>query len=747
VTAEAVALRRLKPNFAIGSVQDIDPLLEAARRGAQLSTGELNDVLSFLRSARFGRNQLTPLARELPQLSHIAQRIGEFVALIDAISGAITPRGEVLDSASAQLPALRRASRDHHDRLLSRVQRILDRALRDGIAQDSIVTERDGRYVIPIKADARSHIPSVVHDVSSSGATVFVEPLAVVELGNAWRESRLEEERAIERILRHLSGQVGAEAGTIVASVHALGEIDFALAKSTLRSALDAALPVEGDSLDWLVDSPAQLRLQSARHPLLKGDVVPISLLLGGEDRAILITGPNTGGKTVALKTVGLLTIMAAAGLPIPAEPGTQIPAYTDLFADIGDEQSIEQSLSTFSGHMTNIIRILAEAGPQSLVLLDELGAGTDPSEGAALGRAILRYLLDADAAVIATTHHGELKVFAHNQDAVINASAEFDPETLAPTYRLRMGLPGRSNALAIAARLGMPVEVLDDARTGLSPDAVTVENLLADLQLERSAASDERRAEEFARREAEEIREQLGRRRDATEGERQTVLARTEREMESELIALRHAIRDAEKQLAKQSKQSLLAARDALAGAEQRLDNVRTERARSARAARRTSATKPPDPSTIAAGDFVLLEGFEQPGEVLGAVDDSGRIEIQLGALRTRVGVEQVLALADPRHQSPSAPVTINVQPVEPVSRIEVRGQTLDEALPAIEQFLDHAYRAGLQRLEVVHGKGTGTLRRAVREMLRNHPLVSAYEPAERREGGDGVTIVRMAV
>ena len=475
--------------------------------------------------------------------------------------------------------------------------------------------------------------------------------------------------------------------------------------------------------------------------------MVPISLILGGEHRAILITGPNTGGKTVALKTVGLLTIMAAAGLPIPAEPGTQIPAYTDLFADIGDEQSIEQSLSTFSGHMTNIIRILADAGPQSLVLLDELGAGTDPAEGAALGRALLRYLLDADASVIATTHHGELKVFAHEENAVINASAEFDPETLAPTYRLRMGLPGRSNALAIAARLGMPAEILDDARTGLNPDAVTVENLLADLQLERTAASDERRAEEFARREAEEIREQLGRRRDATEGERQTVLARTEREMESELIALRHAIRDAEKQIAKQSKEALLAARDALTGAEQRLDNVRTERARSARAARRTPAAKPPDPNTIEVGDFVLLDGFEQPGEVLGIVDDSGQIEIQLGALRTRVGVERIVSRADARQLPPPTSVTIDVEPVESVSRIEVRGQTLDEALPAVEQFLDHAYRAGLQRLEVVHGKGTGTLRRAVREMLRHHPLVSAYEPAERREGGEGVTIVRMAV
>ena len=305
----------------------------------------------------------------------------------------------------------------------------------------------------------------------------------------------------------------------------ALGEIDLALAKAALGAEMDAPLPAASTSdptntstLDWIVEAPAELRLQSARHPLLSGEVVPISLALGDEQRGLLITGPNTGGKTVAIKTAGLLALMALAGLPIPAEPGTQIPVYADVFADIGDEQSIEQSLSTFSSHMTNVIRILEQAGAQSLVLMDELGAGTDPTEGAALGRAILLQLMRLDATVIATTHHGELKLFAHATPGLRNASVEFNAETLSPTYHLAIGLPGRSNAIAIAERLGMPGAVLSDARASVAPDEAQMETLLAEIQAERSAAGDVRRAEEFAREEAESIREQLQRRREAFE-------------------------------------------------------------------------------------------------------------------------------------------------------------------------------------------------------------------------------------
>ncbi len=744
LTAEAMALQRLKPHFALGSVNDVGSQANAAARGGRLTAVELLDVLGFLRSARHIRNHVAPLARELPQLSHIARQIGEFGSLSDDISNAVDARGEVLDSASPVLPALRQAARDRHDRLLQRVERILDRALAQGIAQESIVTERDGRYVIPIKAESRSHLPSVVHDVSSSGATVFVEPLAVVELGNAWREARLEEEREVERVLRRLSALVGEAAGAILASLRALGELDFAIAKAALAAELGAALPVAGAAPDWIVESPNELRLQSARHPLLRGDVVPISLTVGGAHHGVLITGPNTGGKTVALKTVGLLTLMAQAGLPVPAEAGTQIPVYQGVYADIGDEQSIEQSLSTFSSHMTNIIRILEEAGAQSLVLLDELGAGTDPSEGAALGRAILGYLLNLDASVVATTHHGELKLFAHTAEGLINASVEFDPETLAPTYRLLMGLPGRSNALAIARRLGMPQNVLDAAQARFGATEAGVESLLADLQQERRAASDARRADEFARREAEEIRDHLGRRRDEIETEREALIARTEHEMEQQLALLRKAVRAADKQLSKNHKESIRAARGHVAAAERRLDQVRRERVRAQR--RRTGQRHPrPDPRSIRVGDVLHLAGVEQAGEALTPVGEDGYLEVQLGSLRTRVHSDEVERLG--WREQRRGEIRYQLQQHDPGSRIEVRGQTLDEALPTIDQFLDRAYRAGLRRLEVVHGKGTGTLRQAVRDMLRTHPLVSTFEGGAREEGGEGVTIVHMAV
>ena len=750
LTAEAVSLRALKPSFSLGAIGDVEPAIEAASRGAILPAQDLLAVASFLGRARLVRNHLVPMARELPGLAHIGQRIGDFGGVIDAIEGAIAPSGEIRDDASPELPVLRRATREKHDRLVARMEGILNRAIDQGIAQEAIITERDGRYVIPIKAESRSHIRSVVHDVSSSGATVFVEPLAVVEMGNAWREARLAEEREITRILRRISAAIGAEVGAIEVSLHAIAEIDLIVARAALGAEMDAALPVAGDeAVAWVVEAPSELRLQTARHPLLSGEVVPISLMLGGEQPGVLVTGPNTGGKTVALKTVGLLALMAQAGMAIPGEPGCRLPVYDAIYADIGDEQSIEQSLSTFSSHMTNIIRILNEAGPHSLVLLDELGAGTDPTEGAALGRAILTNLLAAGVSVMATTHHSELKLFAHTDAAVQNASVDFDPETLAPTYQLRLGLPGRSNAIAIARRLGMPESVLRDAEAGVGADDASVEGLLADLQREHAVASDARAAEEFARREAEEIRSGLAQSRDDLESKREGMIARTELEMETELAGLRRSLRAAEKQLLKGRRDDLQRARRDAEAAEAHLAAVRAKRTESRRRRARRERGPALDPSAIRAGDKVYLAGVAQAGEALGAVGEDGTLEVQLGALRSRVPVEQVERTTRDGSPLPAGPaIHYDLAPTQAVeSRLEVRGQTLDEAIPAVESFLDQAYRAGLQRLELVHGKGTGTLRRAVRELLRQHPLVSSYEGAERREGGDGVTIVRMAV
>jgi len=746
LTAEASLARRLKPTFFLSSVEEVHDEVRTAQRGGRLLPEDILRVASFLRAARYARNHLVPLARDLPGLSAVAGRIGEFGDLIDAIDVVLDDKGQIRDNASPELQPLRRATRVAHDRLVRQIEAVLRRAVSDGIAQDSIVTERDGRYVIPLKSEARGQLPSVVHDTSSSGATVWVEPLSTVEQGNRWREARLAEEREIERILRRLSQAMGEAAGEILTSVVALGEIDFALAKSSLGSEIQAGLPIAGEPVDWIVEAPAELRIQSGRHPLLTGEIVSTSLVVGGESPGVLITGPNTGGKTVALKTVGLLALMAQAGLALPLERGSQMPVYTGVYADIGDEQSIEQSLSTFSAHQTNIIRILDAADAQSLVLLDELGAGTDPTEGAALGRAILSQLLRAGANVLATTHHSELKVFAHSEAQLTNASMEFDTETLAPTFRLLMGLPGRSNAIAIARRLGMPESVLREAEEELSPDQASVDSLLHDLQAQRSSAEDSRRAEEFARREAEEIRENLQKRRDEVENERESLIQRTQEEMERELAGLRRSIRNAEKQISKQRRESMQEAVAEADRASERVERVRTERVSHQRRRARQRGERRPDPASIGIGDAVFLDGLDQPGEALSVVGSDGYVEVQLGALRTRVHSEQIARRSSPRRVAGDHETRLPEPPPDPGSRIEVRGQTLDEALPSVEEFIDRSYRAGNRRLEVVHGKGTGTLRQAVRQMLRSHPLVSTFAGGERHEGGDGVTIVELA-
>ncbi|MGH2603035.1 MAG: endonuclease MutS2, partial [Dehalococcoidia bacterium] len=458
MTAEARRLIRNRPNTSIGGARDIREAVERAALGGVLEPGELLDVRQTLTAVRTLRGNITRLSPIVPLLADVAKRMDEAAPLITELDRAISARGEVLDSATPLLAQIRRDVRIAHDRLTNKMNELLAGAVSRGVAQEALVTLRDGRYVIPVKADFRGQLRGVVHDTSSSGATVFVEPLAAVDLGNRWRELQIDEQREVDRILRSLSDQVGQNGARIRTDIDALAEIDLCLAKARLGEALQADdLPYDAEEQPWLVAAPAELVLEEARHPLLRGEVVPVSLRVGGAFQVLLITGPNTGGKTVALKTAGLLTLMALAGLPVPATAGTRIPAYHSVHADIGDEQSIEQSLSTFSSHMRTIIGILAEAGPKSLVLLDELGAGTDPTEGAALARGIVEDLQARGASVIATTHHGELKLFAHSTPGVMNANVEFDPETFAPTYHLTIGTPGRSNAIAIARRLGMP--------------------------------------------------------------------------------------------------------------------------------------------------------------------------------------------------------------------------------------------------------------------------------------------------
>ncbi|HEX6777020.1 MAG TPA: hypothetical protein VF099_02410, partial [Ktedonobacterales bacterium] len=480
-TTEAKRLLDVRPDAGVRGARDIRPLVVRAERGAMLTPSELLQVLSTVRSAIYVAGMLGRVEDDFPLLKALGRDLPQRPALAGRIETSISEEGEVMDSASPKLRQLRSEIRGAQQRLQEKLQSLVNE-YRVAL-QEPIITLRSDRYVLPVRAEAKGQVRGIVHDQSASGATYFIEPLVVVEMNNRLRELFLAERQEIERILMALSDEVGREALALNLDGELLAEIDLHLAKARYSQLTQSNPPHLSDQ--------GRLRLREARHPLLTGKVVPIDFRLGEDFSMVVITGPNTGGKTVALKTVGLLTLMAQAGLHIPADDRSEITIFENVFADIGDEQSIEQSLSTFSSHLSRIIDILKLATARSLVLLDELGAGTDPSEGSALARAILMFLLERKVSVVATTHYSELKAFAYDTAGVANASVEFDVETLSPTYRLQIGLPGRSNALAIAARLGLSPEIIEQARQLLGSTGVQMENLLEGLQEDRRVAAD----------------------------------------------------------------------------------------------------------------------------------------------------------------------------------------------------------------------------------------------------------------
>ena len=732
-------------DIPLGGARDIRDQAEAADLGQVLTPSELLDVADASRAAVTVRRSLTRLNADVPLLSTIAAGIGELDPLRNLIGAAINDSGELRDDASPELRQIRAEVLTAHDQLQQRMQSLAASSSLRNVLQEPIVTIRDGRYVLPVKTDARGAMPGVVHDTSASGATVYVEPLAVVELGNRWRELQVQERREVDRILRELSQAVGAARPELIDAIERLGQIDLTVAKGRLARELHATELHDRGPQRWLTDAPGELRLLEGRHPLLGEAVVANSIVVGGDHHALLITGPNTGGKTVALKTAGLLTLMALAGLPVPADAGSTVPVYESVFADIGDEQSIEQSLSTFSGHITSIIAILERADERSLVLLDELGAGTDPTEGAALAVALVDRLLANGASLIATTHHSELKLYAHRTPNVVNASVEFDLESLSPTYRLTIGLPGQSNALAIASNLGMPGDVVEAARTGLSTDERELESMLSELRGQLSAAEDRaNRAAADAER-AERLREER-------DQELNKLAADSTRLREDARIRVRDELRDVRRLLEK-SRKEIESAR--LAQAEADFDRAEEAAAKlrpepEVESPAIASFEPPPalpveqDEIVVTPGATVWLRGVGVPGEALSDPDDRGEFDVQLGALRTRVRLEQVQSTAEPAADE-GGKLRLPATPWAP-SEIEVRGQRIDEAIPRLEQFLDAAARSGHGRVRLIHGRGTGTLRRAVRELLDRHPLVTGYETAEPRDGGEGVTVASLA-
>ena len=744
-TAEAVHIDSLGIDIPFGGAHDVREPARNAARGQSLGASEMLEVAGLARAAQAAQRVLGRLAGDVPLLATAAGAIADLSPIRILIEEAIDDRGELRDGASAALRSIRRELREVHERLQQRMQSLLGSAAITAALQDAIVTMRGGRYVFPVRSESRGAVPGVVHDSSASGATVYIEPMAVIDLGNRQSELAAQERHEIDRILREVSAAIGETADEIVDAVQRLAALDAAQARARLAKELDARALAQRDAQQpWLAEATAGLRLVEARHPLLEGEAVPVTIEAGDEHHALLITGPNTGGKTVALKTAGLLCAMALAGLPIPAAEGTRIPVYEQVFADIGDEQSIQQSLSTFSGHITAIIDIIERAGPGCLVLLDELGAGTDPSEGAALAIAIVDCLLAAGATLIATTHHSELKLYAHRAEGVTNASVEFDLASLAPTYHLRMGLPGQSNALAIASRLGMPGEVIERARAGLSADQRELETMLGELRSQLTAAEQRATLASEARDDAERMRNEVDARLRELVAESDGMRTEAHERVRSE-------VRDAERLLERMRR---------------RIESVRLEQAAAdldrAQEAARALAPQPtealhesptPEPASLPPpGDLALrvgrtvwLRGIPSAGEVLSEPNEQGVFDVQLGALRTRVRMQQVESVTERATDDPGARAATPPTPLV-AEEIEVRGQRLDEAMPAVEQYLDQAARSGRQRVRVIHGRGTGTLRRAVRELLEQHPLVTRYERGEPAEGGEGVTIAFLA-
>ncbi len=738
-TDEADRLLTDQAQASVGGARDIRAALERADRGGRLTPADLLEVGETLEATERFATRLK--AWRGPHLSGIRDALDPAPELAARIARSVDEGGEILDTASAELAAIRKRLRTAQDRVRERLNAMLRSSSMAGIIGEAIVTMRAGRYVIPIRAEAKGRVKGIVHDQSASGATLFVEPLTVVELNNRWTEASLAAEREEERILDELSRAVEGRAEALHDSLAALARADLWMARARLSAAMDGVRPS-------VVEDAAELL--SARHPLLGDTAVPIDLRIGDRFgyRALVVTGPNTGGKTVSLKTLGLLSLMHQAGLRVPAAEGARLPAFRRVMADIGDEQSIAQSLSTFSSHLRNVVRFVADAGPATLVLLDEVGAGTDPAEGSALAMAILSRLLDAGAMVAATTHYAELKTFATEHPGVSNAAVEFDVTTLRPTYRLTIGLPGKSQAFAIAERLGLPEPILADARDRISAEHASMEETLAAIaaaeqaqvaaleaaQAERSSAADERELARTgvarARREAAQVLADA--RRAADE-----LVARAERE-----------VADLRREMTRQ--RNLGGGRRGTSAAA--FDEL------SRQAARARTETEVEVPEEVASPDeglqprvglFGRSRTLGSTGRIVEISGRTGRVTIETEGARLVIPADDVEVVPEPISGPPPRDLEAEelrrraAQRVSP--RLDLHGERVEAALERLTAHLDDALLAGLDEVVIVHGIGTGALRRAVREALAEHPRVRSVRGGRKDEGGDGATVAEL--
>jgi DNA mismatch repair protein MutS2 len=742
-TDEATRLIYEQARVGIGGARDIREALGRARRGGRLTALELLDVAETARAAGLFAERLADW--EGPQLAAVRDALDAAPDLRQRIGRSVDESGEVLDTASAELAAIRKRLRTAQDRVRERLNAMLHSADLAGVIGEPIVTVRAGRYVIPVRAEAKGRVKGIVHDQSASGATLFIEPMGVVELNNTWTQATLDAAREEERILDELSRAVEARGESLLASLQALARADLWLARARLGMQQDGVRPAVADDA---------LELLSARHPLLGSAAVPIDLRLGERFgyRALVVTGPNTGGKTVSLKTIGLLALMHQAGLRVPAAEGARLPVFARVMADIGDEQSIAQSLSTFSSHLRNVVRFMAAAGPGTLVLLDEIGAGTDPTEGSALAMAVVDALLAAGATLAATTHYAELKTFAEEHPLVSNASVAFDVKTLRPTYRLEIGLPGKSQAFAIAQRLGLPEPILADARSRLAAEHLTMEAALAAISRAQEARESELAEAEAARSAATQERDLARTGVERARREAAAILGDARRAADELLARAEREVAEVRRELTRQRNvQGGRRAAERGAGTAA-LDQLATRTA-AARQATQRAAPALDEATTATEQPRVGLYGRSRTlgsaGRIVEVSGRTGRVTLETDEARVVVPADDVEVIPEP--VSGPAPRDLEAEELRRraasriAPRLDLRGERVEAALERLAAYLDEALLAGLDQAVIIHGAGTGALRRAIREYLADHPRVRATRSGRRDEGGDGATVAEL--
>lgn len=743
-TTEAVDLIVRKGPLPTGGLYDIREALLLAKKGGSLTMRQLLEVQNVLgissEVVAFMHDDALP---ELKYIGEMVDLIVEFTALEKEISRCILTEDEMADNASPKLKDIRRSIHQQNQAIKNKLSRIITSSSNKTYLQDTIVTMRDGRYVIPVKQEYRSFFPGMVHDQSKGGATLFIEPQGVVELNNKLRELEVEEQLEIARILAELSSRVAEHYREIRSNLELLIKLDFIMAKGKLSCKMHASEPK--------IDADGELRLISARHPLIEyKKAVPVDIRIGGDYRTLIITGPNTGGKTVSLKTAGLLVMMAQSGLHIPASHASTLPIFGEVFADIGDEQSIEQSLSTFSSHMKNIVSIIDKASYDSLVLVDELGAGTDPTEGAALAIAILERFYDSGALTMATTHYNELKKYALATSGVENAAMEFDVETLTPTYRLLIGVPGKSNAFEISKKLGLSESVIERASEHIKHGDMEFENVISSIEDDKRKAAADRLDAESMRAEIEERLKKLEEKEKAISEKRADIIAEAKREARELLRETKSAVKDVQKDLRKLQK----------SGAHTNLNTGALEKSRrkineaedlvSEKVVKQVNS-EPVSADTLKIGDRVKLLTIGQNGTILSLPDEKGNLMINIGALKVKARLQDLMLINEGKDRKPQAKSSskygslLRSKSSSVSASINVMGKNLEDALADVEKYLDDVYMAGLDMVSIIHGRGGGILKDGIRQMLKRKKYVDSYGAASYNDGGEGVTIVRM--